>query len=34
LVCGETAYQKSFKEGTLLLEAIQDVYLSEDVGIA
>ena len=34
LISGRKAFQKSFDEGIKLLNAIQDVYLSEDITIA
>ncbi|WP_106475631.1 class I fructose-bisphosphate aldolase [Phytohalomonas tamaricis] len=34
LISGRKAFQKPFKEGVALLNAIQDVYLSKDVTIA
>ena len=34
LISGRKAFQKPFKEGASLLQAIQDVYLSKDVTIA
>jgi fructose-bisphosphate aldolase, class I len=34
LISGRKAFQKSMKEGVEVLNAIQDVYLCEDVTIA
>ena len=34
LISGRKAFQKPMKEGVKLLNAIQDVYLSDDVDIA
>jgi class I fructose-bisphosphate aldolase len=34
LISGRKAFQKPFKEGIVLLNAIQDVYLSKDVTVA
>jgi class I fructose-bisphosphate aldolase len=34
LIAGRKAFQRPFKEGVELLQAIQDVYLSKDVTIA
>ena len=34
LISGRKAFQKPFKEGIALLNAIQDVYLSKDVTVA
>ncbi|MEW5890046.1 MAG: class I fructose-bisphosphate aldolase [Pseudomonadota bacterium] len=34
LISGRKAFQKPFREGVELLNAIQDVYLSEDISIA
>ena len=34
LIAGRKAFQRPFKEGAALLQAIQDVYLSKDVTIA
>ncbi len=34
LISGRKAFQKPFKEGAALLQAVQDVYLSKDVTIA
>lgn len=34
LISGRKAFQKSFKEGVELLNAIQDVYLDEDITVA
>ena len=34
LICGRKAFQKPMAEGVELVNAIQDVYLCDDVGIA
>jgi class I fructose-bisphosphate aldolase len=34
LICGRKAFQKSFEDGVKLLQAIQDVYLCQEVNIA
>ncbi|MEP6866721.1 MAG: fructose-bisphosphate aldolase, partial [Deltaproteobacteria bacterium] len=34
LILGRKAFQKPFKEGVELLDAVQDVYLSKDVTVA
>ena len=34
LISGRKAFQKPFKEGVELLQAVQDVYLSKDVTVA
>jgi class I fructose-bisphosphate aldolase len=34
LISGRKAFQKPMKDGVALLNAIQDVYLSDDVDIA
>jgi len=34
LIAGRKAFQRPFKEGVDLLEAIQDVYLAKDVTVA
>jgi class I fructose-bisphosphate aldolase len=34
LIAGRKAFQKPFKEGVELLNAIQDVYLCKDVTVA
>ena len=34
LISGRKAFQKPMEEGVKLLNTIQDVYLSEQVGIA
>ena len=34
LIAGRKAFQRPFKEGVELLQAIQDVYLCKDVTIA
>jgi len=34
LISGRKAFQRPFKEGVELLNAVQDVYLSKDVTVA
>jgi class I fructose-bisphosphate aldolase len=34
LISGRKAFQRSMDEGVALLQAIQDVYLSDDVTVA